>query len=112
MPLVLTVLIKRKPGYDEARFHERWREHGRTIADEPTLARHILRYEQRHKSADDGFGGDVDGVAVQHYASMDEFVAFTQEPKYVELIQPDEEELFDFTNLVLLFTDEPEVFIE
>lgn len=42
---------------------------------------------------------------------MEDFVAFLEEPKYVELIRPDEETLLDMASLVVLFTDGPEAFI-
>ena len=111
--LQLTVLIKRHPDLDVDTFHERWRAHGRTIAEEPTLARHIKRYEQHHRSIRDYDNGlPYDGIALQEFDSMAEFLAFIEEPKYAELIRPDELTLLDMANLVVLFTDGPEVFIQ
>jgi len=108
----LTVLVKRHPSLSVEAFHERWRAHGRVIAGEPTLARHIRRYEQHHRNvADYGNGDTYDGLALQQYDSMEDFVAFLEEPKYVELIRPDEETLLDMASLVVLFTDGPEAFI-
>lgn len=108
----LTVLVKRHPDLSIEEFHARWREHGRTIAEEPTLARHIRRYEQHHRAVKDYESGDTyDGLALQQYDGMDDFVAFVQEPKYTELIRPDEDTLLDMSKLVVLFTDGPEVFI-
>lgn len=108
----LTVLVKRHPGLGVEEFHERWRAHGRVIAGEPTLARHIRRYEQHHRSAKDyGSGDSYDGLALQQYEDMAAFLAFIEEPKYHELIRPDEETLLDMDALVVLFTDGPEVFI-
>jgi hypothetical protein len=113
--LQLTVLVKRHPDLSVEEFHRRWREHGRTIAGEPTLARHILRYEQHHRAVRDYEHGDAgvtyDGLALQQFESMRDFLAFIEEPKYAELIAPDERTLLDMPNLVVLFTDGPEPFI-
>ena len=115
--LQLTVLIKRHPDLDVEEFHDRWRAHGRTIAGEPTLARHIRRYEQHHRAiadyrnAIDGRGVQYDGLALQQFDTMADFLAFLEEPKYQELIRPDELTLLDMPNLVVLFTDGPEMFI-
>ena len=108
----LTVLVKRNRDLSITEFHERWREHGRTIAGEPTLARHIRRYEQHHRSIKDYDSGDTfDGLALQQFDGMADFIAFIQEPKYVELIQPDETTMLDMAAIVVLFTDGAEVFI-
>jgi hypothetical protein len=108
----LTVLLKRNPALTIEEFHERWRAHGRTIAGEPTLARHIRRYEQHHRAIRDYESGDTyDGLAVQQYDDMDGFLAFLAEPAYAELIRPDEEALLDMGKLVVLFTDPAEVFV-
>ena len=113
--LQLTVLVKRHPDLDIETFHERWRAHGRTIADEPTLARHIKRYEQHHRAIRDYDHGDAgvtyDGLALQQFDSMSDFLAFIEEPKYAELIRPDELTLLDMANLVVIFTDGAETFI-
>lgn len=113
--LQLTVLVKRHPDLDIETFHDRWRAHGRTIADEPTLARHIKRYEQHHRAVRDYEHGDTgttyDGLALQQFDSMADFLAFLEEPKYSELIRPDEQTMLDMANLVVIFTDGPETFI-
>ena len=113
--LQLTVLVKRHPDLTVEEFHRRWREHGRTIAGEPTLARHIQRYEQHHRAVRDYEHGDAgvtyDGLALQQFRSMKDFLAFIEEPKYAELIRPDELTLLDMPHLVVLFTEGPEAFI-
>ena len=109
----LTVLVVRNPvlGIDE--FHARWREHGRTIGALPALARHIVRYEQHHRvPADYRSGGDYDGMALQWFRSFDDFLAFLAEPAYKQTIEPDEDALLDKAKLVVLFTEEAEVYIE
>jgi hypothetical protein len=108
----LTVLVKRNPALSVEEFHAEWREHGRMIAGEPDLRRHILRYEQHHRSIPDyENGGSFDGMVLQWYASYRDFMGFVQDPKYAELVQPDEQRLLDMDGIVVLFTDEADVFI-
>jgi len=113
--LQLTVLVKRHPDLSVEEFHDRWRAHGKVIADEPSLARHIRRYEQHHRAIADyrpgATGTTYDGLALQQYDDMAGFLAFLEELKYAELIRPDEATMLDMDNLVVLFTDLPEVFI-
>ena len=109
----LTVLIKRSPALSVEEFHQQWREHGRMIAAEPDLRRHIARYEQHHRAiADYKTGGEAyDGLVLQWYERFADFLAFLNDPKYVELVQPDEQRLLDMDSIVVLFTDEAETFI-
>ena len=114
--LQLTVLIKRHPDLDVDEFHERWRAHGETIANEPTLARHIRRYEQHHRvPADYGSplyaGDEFDGMAVQWFDSFKDFMAMLQTPEYAAKMQPDEDRILDLPKMVVLMTEEAEVFI-
>ena len=108
----LTVLVKRNPDLSVEAFHEEWRAHGRMIADEPVFARFIRRYEQSHRVPADYRNGDTfDGMAVQWYESYADFVALLQTPEYVEKMQPDETRILDLSGMVILFTEESEVFI-
>ena len=109
--LQLTVLVKRHRDLSIEEFHDRWRVHGRTIADEPTFSM-IRRYEQHHRAVADYRNGDTyDGVAIQHFDDMAGFVAFLETPAYAAKIRPDEQTLLDMDALVVLFTELPEVFI-
>ena len=108
----LTVLLKRHPDLSIEEFHERWRAHGRVIAEEPGFRTMVRRYEQHHRAIVDYRNGDTfDGVAIQHYDDFDGFLAFLQEPAYAEKIQPDEQTMLDMEKIVVLFTEAPEIFI-
>jgi len=108
----LTVLVKRNPSLSIEQFHEMWREHGRMIAGDADLRRHIVRYEQHHRAIADYRTGDTyDGLAVQWFEHFSDFLAFLNDPKYVERVQPDEQRLLDMDKLVVLFTEEAETFI-
>jgi hypothetical protein len=108
----LTVLVKRNPALSVDEFHEAWRAHGRMIAEEPAFGRFIRRYEQHHRVPADYRNGDTfDGMVLQWFDSYGDFVAMLQTPEYAEKMQPDEERLLDLPGMVILFTEEAEVFI-
>lgn len=108
----LTVLVKRNPALSVEEFHEEWRAHGRMIAEEPVFQRFIRRYEQHHRVAADYRNGDTcDGLAVQWFDSYADFVSLLQTPEYAAKMQPDESRILDLSGMVVLFTDEAEVFI-
>lgn len=108
----LTVLVKRNPALSVEEFHDEWRAHGRMIADEPVFARYIKRYEQHHRAAADYRNGDThDGIALQWYDSYRDFIAMLQTPEYTAKMQPDESRILDLDGMVMLFTEEAEVFI-
>ncbi len=108
----LTVLVKRNPALSADEFHAEWRAHGRMIAAEPVFARYIRRYEQHHRVPADYRNGDTfDGLAVQWFDSYRDFIALIQTPEYVAKMQPDEARILDPDGIVVLFTEEAEVFI-
>ena len=112
----LTVLVKRNPRLGREEFHAEWRAHGQMIADEPVFARYVRRYEQHHRvPADYGAplyrGEEFDGMAVQWFDSYRDFVALIQTPEYAAKMQPDEGRILDPDGIVVLFTEEAEVFI-
>jgi hypothetical protein len=108
----LTVLVARHPDLSIEEFHEEWRDHGRMIAEEPVFARFIKRYEQHHRvPADYRTGGRHDGMAVQWYESYADFLALLATPEYAAKMQPDETRILDLSGMVVLFTEEAEVYI-
>ena len=108
----LTVLVKRNPDLSIDDFHDRWREHGRMIAAEPAFRRLIKRYEQHHRALPDYRNGDTfDGMALQWFDSFSDFLALVDSPEYRDKMQPDEARLLDMDRLVVIFTEEAEVFI-
>lgn len=110
----LFALLRRRPGMDPQEFRDHWRDvHGPLIRDTPELARHIVRYEQHPRHRPDALSGTegVDGVAVQWFRSIDDFVAFISEPGYRELIAPDEKRFLDVDSIEFVITEEPNVVI-
>ena len=108
----LTVLVKRNPALSVEEFHDEWRAHGRMIAEDPAFRQHIRRYEQHHRVPADYRSGDTcDGMAVQWFDTYADFIALLQTPEYVAKMQPDETRILDLSGMVMLFTEEAEVFI-
>jgi hypothetical protein len=109
----LTVLVKRNSTLGIEEFHERWRAHGRMIAGEPAFRKYIRRYEQHHRVPADYRNGDTyDGMAIQWFDSYDDFIGMLQDPAYAEKMQPDESRMLGMDKLVVIFTEEAEVFID
>ncbi len=108
----LTVLVKRNPAVSIEEFHAEWRTHGRMIAEEPAFRRFIRRYEQHHRVPADYRTGDTfDGMVLQWFDTYGDFLALLETPEYTAKMQPDEERLLDLPGMVILFTEEAEVFI-
>jgi len=111
----LFALLRRRPGMGVEEFRDHWRDvHGPLIRDTPELARHVLRYEQHVRHRPDTISGNdgLDGVAVQWFDSIDDFVGFVSEPAYAELIAPDELRFLDIDAVEFLITEEPHVVID
>jgi len=108
-------ILRRKPGTTVEEFRDHWKNrHGPLIVSRPDLARHIVRYEQHPRHRPDGLSGTkgVDGVAVQWFETIDDFVAFFSEPEYAEYIAPDEKRFLDVDSIEFVITDEPNVVID
>jgi hypothetical protein len=98
----LFAAIHRRPGTTVDEFREHWRTtHAAVNRDTPSIARHILRYEQN--VAQDG--AEFDGVTIQWFENAREFFAMATEPEYATVVEPDEAELLDQGALTWILTD-------
>jgi uncharacterized protein (TIGR02118 family) len=107
-------MVKRNPALTPETFHRHWREvHARLVSGTPSVSRHIHRYEQNHRTAEDYTREDVefDGVAIAWYRSQAELDAIFEEPEYKAKIAPDEAFLSDAENNVWIVTEEEEVIL-
>jgi hypothetical protein len=109
----LICFVKRNPSLSVEEFDDHWRgHHARLIRETPGAASRIVRYEQNHRAADDyARGGEFDGVAIQWFESMDDFVAMVVDPEYQARVAPDEDVLLDRDGLVWILTEGEEVVI-
>jgi len=107
----LICFVKRNPALGVEEFHRRWREdHARRILDTPAAVDNLVRYEQNHRALKDyeRGGPELDGVALQWFTSMRDFMTMISDPEYRTKVVPDEHDLLDFGGLLVLFTDEEE----
>jgi hypothetical protein len=110
MAVKLIALLTRKEGLTPDEFYEHWEQrHAPLILGTPELARHIVRYEQLRPSEHAAWMkmGHFDGVTIQWLEGPESMDAFIAEPKYAELIAPDERAFLDTDKLVVFVSDEP-----
>jgi len=106
----LVAILKRKPGLTHEEFMDHWlNRHAPLIANTPEIARHIVRYEQLPRTGHADWMGspEIDGITVQWMTGPEAFEAFISEPKYAELIEPDEARFLDRDGLVWMISEEP-----
>ena len=109
----LICFVKRNPSLSVEEFHDHWRgRHARLIRETPVVADRVRRYEQNRRCAEDyERGGEFDGVAIQWFDSMDDFVAMVGDAEYQARVAPDERALLDLDGIVWILTEEEEVVI-
>ena len=106
----LIAFVKRRSDLSREEFLDYWRNtHGPLIRGTPELSRHLVRYEQHpaHESDRSGF----DGVAVQEFATWDDFIAMISGPAG-ELMRADEGNFLDGSAIQVVFTDSPTVVVD
>jgi hypothetical protein len=113
----LTAMLRRNPALTAEEFQAHWRDvHADKIRSVPGVRSRLVRYEQHPRLAAgaNGWAGTegFDGVAMQWYRSLDDFIAMTNDPGYQETVAPDERRLLDLAGGVYLLTGEPRIVIE
>jgi uncharacterized protein (TIGR02118 family) len=110
----LTIFAVRKPGLTHAEFDAYWRdEHGPLVRSVHEFARHVRRYVQCHGvEGARGFGSDggYDGVAELYFDDVEAIARAFAEPRYLEVIRPDERKFVDIERCVSYVSEELEVF--
>ena len=102
-PMALFAFVKRKDGMSREEFLDYWHNHhGPLIRDTPGLGDRTLRYEQHPAGSHDRSGWD--GVAVQEFASWDDFLAMLSGPAG-EAMRADETHFLDPSSIQVVFTE-------
>ena len=109
----IIVCAVRKPGLSHAQFDSYWREqHAAVIKSVPEFTRHVRRYVQNHRAAEDtpflGVGA-YDGFAELWFEDMAALNAAFAEPRYLEVIRIDELKFVDMERTVSMVTAELQV---
>jgi uncharacterized protein (TIGR02118 family) len=108
----VAALLKRKAGMSPQEFHRHWKDlHGPLVLSVPEVMRHIRKYVQSHTidaglSNTPGGPGQYDGIAELWADNLDEVKKVLAEPRYLEVIRPDELRFLDLANCVFMVTEE------
>lgn len=109
-PMRLFAFVKRRAGTSREEFLRYWHTvHGPLIRDTPGLGDRTRSYVQYPAHPNDGSGWD--GVAVQSFASWDDFLAMLSGPAG-EAMRADEANFLDPASIKVVFTDGQVVMIE
>jgi uncharacterized protein (TIGR02118 family) len=104
------ICARRKSGMSREEFSAYWRnQHGPLVKSVPEFMRHVRKYVQCHLAAGVpplGVEGAYDGVAELWFDSPDEIARAFQEPRYLEIIRPDELKFVDISNCISFITEE------
>jgi uncharacterized protein (TIGR02118 family) len=111
--VTLFVMAKRKKGMSRAEYSHYWRnQHGPLVRSVPEFIRHVKSYVQYHIPEDTGGGqivggaSEYDGFAKLVFDSRQAMEQAFQEPKYLEIIRPDEHKFLDWEGCVSVVTEE------
>ena len=109
----LTICAKRRPGMGHAEFDAYWRDvHGAVVRSVPEFTRHVRRYVQCHGVAAPGiFGSDsgFDGIAELWFDDVASMERAFAEPRYLEVIRPDELKFADIEACLAYVSEELQV---
>jgi uncharacterized protein (TIGR02118 family) len=110
----LIICATRKAGVSHEEFDAYWRDqHGPLVKSVTEFARHVRRYVQCHLSETTvpfGIAGSYDGVAELWFDTVEEAAIAFKEPKYLEIIRPDELKFVDPGKCISFVTEELNVF--
>lgn len=106
----LFAFVKRKEGMSREDFLDYWHNsHGPLIRDTPGLGDRTISYVQHPSAPEDRSGWD--GVAVQEFASWDDFLAMLGGDAG-DAMRADEANFLDASSIKVVFTDDERVIIE
>src|SRR5882724_9348098 len=107
------ICAARKAGMTHEEFSAYWRNyHGSVVKSVPEFTRHVTKYVQCHlvgKTVPLGAAGVYDGVAELWFDSVEELETAFNEPRYLEIIRPDELKFVDLSKCISFVTEEVSV---
>lgn len=106
----LIICVKRKTGMTRKEFDAYWQnQHGPLVKSVPEFMRHVRKYVQCHiveNSVPLGVAAPYDGVAELWFDSAEEIVQAFNEPRYLEIIRPDEHKFAELADCISFVTQE------
>lgn len=112
----LIVFAKRKAGMSFEEFDRYWLEnHAKVVQSVPEFMRHVRKYTQCHLAKGSGPAGPVaaaefDGVAELWFDSVEAADLAFKEPRYLEIVRPDELKFVDLTASIGVITNEVPIY--
>jgi uncharacterized protein (TIGR02118 family) len=112
--IAMIACAKRKAGMSLAEFNQYWIEkHAPLVRSVPEFMRHVRKYVQFHcdpqgPAGGSPFGGsvDYDGVGELWFDSRESMKMAFEEPRYLEVIRPDELKFLDLDKCIIFITRE------
>lgn len=105
--------LRRKPGMGVSEFHRYWKDvHGPLVKSVPEFFRHVRKYVQGHTLNDPvpSFPPQVaapfDGIAELWFDNVAEIGTAFAEPRYMEIIRPDELKFLDLPNCTIFVVED------
>ncbi|MFT4561873.1 MAG: hypothetical protein ACI9BW_001615 [Gammaproteobacteria bacterium] len=109
----ITIFVARKASLTFEEFDTYWREkHAPLIKSVTDFSRHVRKYVQSHRTSSGvplAQEADYDGVAELWFDSVESLDTAFTEPKYMELIRPDELKFVDLDRSVSFVSEEFQV---
>src|ERR1700675_4638751 len=106
----LIICAKRKTGMTRKEFDAYWQnQHGPLVKSVPEFMRHVKKYVQCHiveNSAPLGVAAPYDGVAELWFDSAEEIAQAFNEPRYLQIIRPDEHKFAELADCISFVTQE------
>lgn len=105
---------KRKPGLTHEEFLHHWKNvHAPLAMGTPEVAKYIKKYVQHHIRPAAIFPGvepvEYDGFSELWVDSIEDFRAMAAEPKFQEVMFPDEGEFLDLSVSRVMMVDDPQI---
>ncbi|MGE0858036.1 MAG: EthD domain-containing protein [Gammaproteobacteria bacterium] len=112
--ITMIVFVRRKQGLSREEFSRYWFErHAPLVKSVPEFMRHVRKYIQYHPAPGSNAAGslfgditDYDGVGEIWFDSREAMNAALSEPRYLEIIKPDEREFIDLDGCLSFIGDE------
>ena len=118
--ITMIVFVRRKAGLTPEEFSDYWlHQHAPLVKSAPEFMRYVRKYVQHHPAPPETGGAspfgdtqDYDGVGEIWFDSREAMTAAFAEPRYLEIIRPDEEKFFDAAGCLAFIASEYIMFDE
>lgn len=111
--ITLIVFTVRRLGMTYEEFSDYWLNcHAPLVKSVPEFMQHVRKYVQHHRAPGDEIGTpfgnspDYDGVGEIWFDSREAMKAAFEEPRYLEIIRPDEQVFLDASRCLSFIGDE------